>query len=65
MAPGFEPTTFRHELSPITTRPGLPPSFLHYLFTENFEAFTRQMMFHDSISSLDFDQYLFRHFSKQ
>ena len=24
-AQGFEPTTFRHESPPITTRPGLPP----------------------------------------
>ena len=24
---GFEPTTSRHELSPITIRPGLPPDF--------------------------------------
>ena len=24
-APGFEPSTFQNESSPITTRPGLPP----------------------------------------
>ena len=26
IAPGFKPTTSRDESSPITTRPGLPPS---------------------------------------
>ena len=27
IAPGFEPTTFQTESSPVTTRPGLPPYF--------------------------------------
>ena len=42
MAPGFEPMTYLHESSPITTRPGLPPFkirfFPRFFPDENFKV---------------------------
>ena len=35
-APGFEPTTCEHELSPMTTRPGLPPSYDFFVVLQHF-----------------------------
>ena len=47
-AQGFEPTTFRHELSPITTRTGLPSSNIFSCLEESLLGFWADQPYFDT-----------------